>query len=56
MDIVNSWGLVAKDELSRNPAMVALLSGLDRARWEKLRKVLWGYAPVSGETAAGGLR
>jgi hypothetical protein len=45
--IVDTWGGVAKTELSASPALVEFLEALDTAKWSKLKRLLWGYAPVS---------
>ena len=52
MGIVEAWGPVAKTELSASPSLVEFLGRMDSGKWAKLKKVLWGYAPV----AKGGVR
>jgi len=47
MLIIDIWGAVAKTELSASPALVEFLEKMDQVKWSKLRKVLWGYAPIS---------
>lgn len=47
MDIIGAWGPIAKTELSASRDLVEFLQGVDASKWTKLRKVLWGYGPMS---------
>lgn len=47
-DIVEMWGDIAKREIAADKNLVELLSGIDKTKWEKLKRLLWIYAPVEG--------
>lgn len=46
LEIINSWGEIAKHEIAGSSNLVSFLNRIDPTKWDRIRKALWFYGDI----------